>query len=130
MKDSESLAIDAFDVYKDIKEGGVTGIGEAIMSVGQFIVDLPPSIEDCPETVQDFEKMGELFTIFGNFSLLTHTVEQNILWHPLAIKKDIKKAIDDFENEKYYEFGVEIGDLMVIVLSQKDETMYNFINTQ
>jgi len=42
MTDTESLVVDSLGIYTNLKEGGLTGIGEAIISVGQFIVDLPP----------------------------------------------------------------------------------------
>lgn len=60
----------------------------------------------CLQSVQafnatdDFEKLGEFFSIFGNFTLLVNIISHNMIWCYSDIKENIKIAVQDFNDEK------------------------------
>ena len=40
-------------------------------------------------------------------------VSYNLVWNYFEIHNDIVKAITDFDQQKFYDFGVDIGEALV-----------------
>ncbi len=125
MNGTEALVVDIEDAVRDFEKGGYMGIGEGIMDIGKFIEDLPPTVYYCDGIPDDFKRLGEFFSIFGNFTLLTDTVSHNMIWHYKEIKGDINLAVQDFHDEKYFDCGDEIGEALVVALKHDSKTVVN-----
>ena len=116
MTGTDSLVVDMEQAVEHFKAGGAVNIGEGIMAIGKFIQDLPPTVYNCGGIPDDFKKLGDFFSIFGNPSLLAQTISYNLLWNYSAINADIQAAIQAWDSGRYFDFGDQIGEALVLAI--------------
>ena len=110
----EDLAVNIEDAVGDFKEGGLAGYSEGLMEIQQFITKLPASVGKCEAIQDDLHKMGQWAVIFLEPTTFISTVSYNLVWHYSEIHGDIDEAIVDYDTQKYFDFGLKIGEALVI----------------
>ena len=122
MNGTSAIVVDIENMVTHFSQSDLMNIGYGIMDVGKFLQDLPPACYYCDGIPEDFQKLGEFFSIFGNFTQLTSRVTYNLLWHYTEIKTDINEAMTEWNAEQYYDFGTDIGEALVLAVGDDSAT--------
>ena len=114
----DNLSVNIENAVADFKEGDLAGTAEGFMEIQQFVTKLPAAIGTCEEIRDDLNKFAEWAVIFIEPTVFIKTVSSNLVWNYFEIHSDIEEAITDFDKQDYFDFGLKIGEALVIVTKQ------------
>lgn len=87
----------------------------AMQSVGQVLTVIPTAVRDCeqvPEVVKGLERIAAAFIAPEELII---DVGAKILWHGIAIYRDVNDCIKQFRNNQYEAAGEDIGNIIRLV---------------
>ena len=108
-----ATAVDGFE--KAIVSVSREQLVSAMQSVGRVLAEIPTAVRDCeevPEVVKGLEKIAAAFMVPEE---LVIDVGENILWHGIAIYRDVNDCIKQFRNDRYEAAGEDIGNIIRLV---------------
>ena len=123
MSGTEGLVGDIENAVADFEEGTFWSISAGILDIKQFIEDIPQTITNCSGIPDDFQKLGDFFSIFGNFTLLTQRVTYNLLWYYSDIMTDLNQAVTYWNQADYFDFGDKVGDALVLACGDHSQQL-------
>ena len=112
-QDADSLTGDFQQMVTDFKTGGVSGLSNGIQVMAKILQELPNDLQTCQSIEDDLTKMGQWAEIFVHPVALMKRVSYNLLWHFSEINGDIQLALQDWDANKFYEFGEQVGETLV-----------------
>ncbi len=114
---TEALVTDVETIIEDFMLPSFWDIIDGINQIKKFIfVDLPVTIENCGDIPEDFIKLGQFFSVFGNTTLLTQRLENNLLWYYSDIMTDVNAGLTFYNEGQYFNFGDKIGEALVLAV--------------
>jgi len=119
INDGESTFEEIEESVKELAKGGVKNIVSGLSHIGKALEQLPDEFKDCEaatEIMQDFEYIA---SEFKNPKELVVHVGYEILWYGRSIYKDITGAVANFQEGNFKDAGVNVGDIVHILLVQK-----------
>jgi hypothetical protein len=113
--DAQSMFYDFQNAYTQLKRGKHANVEDGIVHIGRALLKFPNAMKDCKFTTDIITKIESLSVRFSNPTLLVVTVGKNILWHSVSIYKEVRAMISAYEDEKWFNFGLEIGRIVDLV---------------
>ena len=112
LKDGKTEATDAYTVIKDFEAGQwTTGIKE----LGVIVKTLPTLMKDCTSIGADITSLETWASVFLDTPAdIEALIKTNVTHSLIKLTRDLKQAKQDWAAEKYFAFGTELGDMLVI----------------
>ncbi len=117
--DGETTFEEIEESVKELAKGGTKNIINGLAHIGKALEQLPAEFQDCQsatEILQDFKYIVEEFK---NPKQLVVHVGYEILWYGRSIYKDITGAVANFQEGEFKKAGVNVGDIIHILLVDK-----------
>jgi len=115
--DINSVAVFIDEAVHQFKLGGYHNVVQGVYYIGEAVSQIGLSVEDCssltPDQVEIMKQMGEVFKHPGS---LVVDAGKHIAVNGVEIFVDIKNAIQEWDSEMYFEFGVSVGDAFALVM--------------
>ena len=118
MVGADQLTQEFENAVADFEEGGITGYTNGIMEIGKIFNELPQDLGNCEAISDDLSKLGDWAKIFLHPIDLAKIVSYNLVWNYNEINSDIQAAMIDYNEEKYFEFGENLGEALVLATKQ------------
>mmetsp|Transcript_29451 Transcript_29451/g.29062 ORF Transcript_29451/g.29062 Transcript_29451/m.29062 type:complete len:330 (-) Transcript_29451:41-1030(-) len=119
IQDGEATFQEIEESVKELSKGGVTNIVNGLSHIGQALEHLPEEFKDCQSAEAILGDFKYLVEEFKNPKQLVVHVGYEILWYGRSIYKDITGAVANFEEGHFKDAGVNVGDIIHILLVQK-----------
>jgi len=112
-KDIETIESHAKAAVADFKHGSLRSTVSGIKELDYLINNLPKAMEDCT-TIEnnEWDKLTRAVKLLRHPRLFALHVAKDILVNAVTIFKDTKSAISNWQNAAYFDFGVNIGEIV------------------
>ncbi len=107
----------------DFEKLSFDGIVAGIEEVGTILLQLPSDLKDCTAIMSDLDKLMAWADIFLHPVELMKRLAVNVPKNLLTITRDAKEAIKDWNNADYFDFGDEIGTILVLAIGSDPATV-------
>ena len=118
MQNAETLTTEIEVAVADFEKGGLEGYAQGLMEVSKIFKEIPQDLANCQAMGSDLTKLEEWAKIFLTPTTLIKVVSGNLIWHYKEITTDISNAVADYNAAKYFEFGEQLGEALVVATKQ------------
>ena len=127
--DTKGIFTDFKNSFSALKTGTQDSVTDGMIHIGRAMLKIPDAVKDCKDVGNIVNKIKALATKFSNPSLLVVIVGKNILWHSISIYQEVNQAIDHFQKEKWFNFGVSVGVIIDLVFLQMEKNRQHILKT-
>ena len=118
---------DIHQIKKNMKDGlklvaklDFYDISEGLKEMAQAFDNVPTLQEDCGKSDGDLATLASWATIFLQPFTLVSDVKQNLHQHVAHLTMDAVHAKKQLANQEYFDFGVTLGEMLVILTSDPE----------
>jgi len=119
VEDGETTFVELEEAIKELAKGTTVSIIEGLYHIGKALEKLPEEFKDCTAAEDLIPDLEHVVDEFKDPKELVVHVGTEILWHGKSIYKDITGAVADFNEGDFMNAGVNVGDIIHILLVQK-----------
>lgn len=116
IQNAETLQAEIAVIVGKLQAGGFENYLEAAKAIGNLINQLPADMNQCKNIQGDLTKLEAFGKLFENPTELVRTLATNLFAHYSEIMGDVHTALNDWNSEQYFNFGDEIGTVLVVAL--------------
>lgn len=109
IQDVEGVVGDAEKAYTDFAKQTATGTLDGLKDVADLLKRAKDGMSDCSSLKADWEKLKKMAEIFESPATFAFKVGENIIVHGSEIYHEVSTAVTDYEQQKWFDFGEEIG---------------------
>jgi len=113
--DLEELVYDLVHAYGMIRSKTIAGLINGFDLLAATTAKIPEDLAQCAASGSDLVVIGELLKEFRHPRDLVPVIKTNIKKHIGVLGLDVAKAKKFYANEQYFQFGEELGQMLVIV---------------
>ena len=128
IQDGETTFQEIEEAVKELAKGGVKNIFNGLAHIGEALEQLPVEFQDCESATEILKDFDYIASEFKNPKELIVHVGYEILWYGRSIYKDITGAVANFQEGSFMDAGVNVGDIIHILLVQKTVNMPKITN--
>lgn len=119
--DFEHIYQEAGVAVDDFEKGGAANVIAGLSALGHTFLDLESGFKDCASSKTDLEKLEQMAEILRNPTEFVYHVGKDLIINHAEIYGDIKAAIADYRDQKYYDYGVDVGKAAAKTLLGEDQ---------
>ena len=120
IEDGEESFIEIEEAIKEFAKGGTTNIIQGLFLIGKALEKLPDEMKDCESAEEILGDFEHIIAEFKDPSALVIHVGKEVMWHGKSIYNDITGAVSNFKEGQFKPAGLNIGDIIHILLVQTD----------
>lgn len=109
--DGKTEAVLGFTAFTELLSGHWL---TAFETLGNVVINLPSLMGDCTTIQADVVELESWATVFLTPAELPSTIKSNVTHNLIKLTNDVRKAKNDWANEELFQFGAEIGTMLVI----------------
>ena len=114
--DAETVFKDAETAVQDFKAGGATNVIKGLQEVGQILQVVQSGMKDCSNIKADWSRLEGMVKAFSNPTSFAYHVGKDLIVNGKDIYGEIKTSITDYQEEKWGEFGYQVGEAAAKVI--------------
>ena len=114
--DAETVFNDAEVAVQDFKAGGATNVIKGLQEVGQILQAVQSGMKDCSSIKADWNKLESMVKAFSNPTSFAYHVGKDLIVNGKNIYSEINTSITDYQQEKWGEFGYQVGEAAAQVI--------------
>jgi len=114
--DSTDAAIDIYNAVQDFIKGDYNSVAAGIELIGESVIEVSHALLDCKNITLDVEHLKSLGEVFASPENFWYSFENNLIINGVDIYNDINECIDDFNAQKFYDFGLKLGEAMSLAI--------------
>ncbi len=130
-QDADIFATSILHSFQLMAQGDIKSMEAGIKLITQTIASIPIYTLNCHSMHQDMVEFEQWASLFLDPATAKTTIKSNLKKHLPALTLDLKRAKKDLANEQYFQAGVQLGTMVVIlttpevVLSDEFWTRYD-----
>jgi hypothetical protein len=110
IQDGEAIFRDAESAYEHFAKKDVTDAIDGVKDIAAAIQKIQAALKDCSSVKGDWEKMEKIAKEFKSPKSFAWHIAGDIWHNRVEITKEVHTAIDDWESQKWYDFGLQCGE--------------------
>jgi len=118
LTDAGPFKADADLIKADFKKGGIRNYVHGFEEVVKMAKLIPGTLKDCESIKPDVQRLEQWAAQFKHPWSTGKEIMYNTYKHFSEVKTNVEDAAHDFEAKKYYSFGQEIGDTLVVLTNK------------
>ena len=112
--DSAHDVIQAYNALQLIITRKPLKVAAGVAMLRSVVEDIPTDLNECKNIQDDIASLQAWSTVFLDPAHLQEVVEHDVKRHILSLTTHARKAQQDWNNENYFGFGTELGEMLVI----------------
>jgi len=103
---------DFYIAYEDIKHQTPLSVEMGLKSLAKAVQVVPLAVDWCQNSPSDFARFKKAIGSLKQPSYFEFTYKKDLVLNGVSIYREIFKALEDYENSKFYEFGFNVGEVL------------------
>ena len=121
IKDSLTIAKELRTAVADFKEKSFDGVKNGFLEMGLAIQEIVVALDDCKDIKADLSRIIQYAEVFKHPKSLAYQIGMDLLLNGQEIYAEITKQVDDFEHKDYFNFGVDAGEVLGLLLPPENQ---------
>jgi hypothetical protein len=110
LNDVETIGTDIYIAVQDFEQKTPDGIKAGLKEIGLALQIIPDAISQCQSAVTtDVQKIKNALAVFENPITLIYDIGKALVVNGSDIYDEINTAINDWHNDDWYNFGLNVG---------------------
>ena len=108
--DGEVIIEDVESAVGHFEKKSISDMIAGVKDIANAIKKIQVSMKDCSNTKADWDKLKKISESFKNPVSFAYHVGGDIIHNGVKITSEIKNAVSDYNQQKWYDFGLEAGE--------------------
>jgi hypothetical protein len=116
----EDIGYDIVEAVTELNDNEARQVEASIRAIGQGVASLADVVQECGLAAHEIEQLQTIGANFANPATFAYHVGKDLLVNGVSIYNDVELAIQDYQDELWFDMGVQVGTAIALAVLGSD----------